>query len=70
MKRITVIVIALTSVLLIRCKKEYACECFNPGGVFKTYTIKDTKKKAIAKCDDYSAEYQDVPFSETMCVVR
>ncbi len=70
MKRLTVIVIGLTSVMLISCKKEYVCECFNPGGVFKTYTIKDTKKKANAKCNDYSKEYQNVPFSETGCVIR
>jgi hypothetical protein len=70
MKKITVITIALTSILFIRCKKDYVCECSNPVGVFKTYSIKDTKKKASAKCDDYSKEYQDVPFSETGCMLK
>lgn len=68
MKKTIVIVIALTSVLFIRCKKEYVCECFNPGGVYKTFTIKDTKKKASAKC--YDNDYKDVPFSETGCTLR
>jgi hypothetical protein len=70
MKKTSMIVIALISLMFSSCKKEYVCECFNPGGVFKTYNIKDTKKKAKAKCDDYSKEYQDVPFSETGCVLK
>ncbi|MCA6437662.1 MAG: hypothetical protein IM600_17310 [Bacteroidetes bacterium] len=68
MKKITVIIIALTSIMFIRCKKEYVCECGNPGGVYKTFTIKDTKKKALAKCVDKDA--QDVPFSESYCNLK
>jgi hypothetical protein len=53
--------------MLTSCKKDYTCSCFNPSGVFKTYNIKDTKKKATQKCDDYSKEFQTVPWSETGC---
>lgn len=70
MKNASIIIAVSVSLILSSCKKEYVCECFNPGGVFKTYTIKDTKKKANEQCDAYSKEYQDVPFSETGCVLR
>lgn len=65
------IISALLVILaLSNCKKNYTCECFGPGGVLKTYDIKDTKKKAKKKCLEYSAEYQDVPWSETGCLLR
>lgn len=70
MRKITLALIALTSILFTNCKKEYVCECFNPGSVFQTYSIKDTKKKAKAKCDDYSKQYQDVAWSETGCSLK
>ena len=70
MKTITLSLAAISSILLGSCKKEYTCECRNPRGVFKTYTIKDTKKKAKDKCADYSKEYQDVAWSETACSIK
>lgn len=70
MKKLSIILISTTSALFTSCKKEYVCECFNPGGVFKTYTIKDTKKKATDKCADYSKEYQGVSWSETGCTLK
>ncbi len=56
--------------LLTSCKKDYTCSCSNPGGVFQTYKIKDTKKKAIQKCSDYSKEYQTMEWSETGCFLN
>ena len=70
MKKTSIILISTISALLIGCKKEYVCECFNVGGVFKTYTIKNTKKKATDKCDDYSKEYQGLGWSETGCILK
>lgn len=60
----------LTAFTLTSCKKEYTCSCFNPTGVIKTYTIKDTKKKATQKCSDYSKEYQTIAWSETGCFLK
>lgn len=60
----------ITIAFLTSCKKNYSCDCFNPGGVFKTYEIKDTKKNATEKCKDYSKEYQTISFSETDCSIR
>lgn len=56
--------------ILSSCKKNYTCSCFNPSGVFKTYEIKDTKRKATQKCNEYSKEYQDIPWSETGCALK
>ncbi len=67
MKKITLIATILTSALFIGCKKKYVCECGNPGGVYKTFTIRDTKKNAKEKCYDSD---QDVPFSETYCNLK
>lgn len=67
MKKTILFLIVLISTLFTNCKKEYVCECFNPGGVFQTYSIKDTKKKAAKKCADYSKQYQGVAWSETGC---
>jgi hypothetical protein len=52
---------------LVSCKKKYTCECGNPGGIYKTFTIRDTKKNAKEKCHDTD---QDVPFSETYCNLK
>jgi hypothetical protein len=57
----------LTVCSLTSCKKDYTCSCSDPGGVFQTYKIKDTRKKAIQKCSDYSKEYQTIEWSETAC---
>ena len=60
----------LVVLMLTSCKKNYTCNCFNPSGVFKTYEIKDTKKKATEKCNDYSKGYQTEPWSETGCSLK
>ncbi|MES2763639.1 MAG: hypothetical protein V4677_15600 [Bacteroidota bacterium] len=70
MKASTLIFSLTMCILFSNCKKDHVCECYNPGGVFKTYTIKDTKVKAKKKCDDYSKEYQDVAWSETGCELK
>ena len=48
--------------LFTSCKKEYTCDCMNPGGKV-IYIIKDTKAKAEAKC----FEAANFPWSETSC---
>ena len=55
--------------LLTSCKKEYKCECFNPGGVFETHTIKDTKRKAQDKCADFDKKY-NYGWSESGCSIK
>ena len=70
MEKSTIILIAVVSILLSNCKKSYNCECYNPGGVFKTYKIRDAKQKAEDKCADYSKEYQTIPWSETECRIQ
>ncbi len=67
MKKTTLTAIVLTSILFTGCKKKYVCECGNPGGIYKTFAIKDTRKVASEKCYDKD---QDVPFSETYCLLK
>ncbi len=64
------ILILLISLIFTSCQKQYVCECFNPGGVFKTYNIYGSHQKAQQKCNNYSLQYQDVPMSETDCVLK
>ena len=66
----TVAAIVLISPLLVSCKKEYTCQCFNPGGIFESHTIKDTKKNAEEKCSEYAEKFQTMPFSETYCLIK
>ena len=68
MKSLTIIL--LTCVTLISCKKAYTCRCFSPGGTLESFPIKDTKKKAESKCNDYGKKYQDVPMSESGCTIN
>jgi hypothetical protein len=68
--KIKILSLILTATFFTACKKNYTCTCFNPSGVFKTYNIKDTKKKATQKCADYSKEYQTIPWSETGCSLK
>lgn len=67
MKKTTVAAFVLASLFFISCEKEYICDCGNPGGIYKTFTIRGTKKNASDKCHDHA---QDVPFSETYCNMR
>lgn len=50
--------------MLISCKKEYTCDCDNPGGKY-IYIIKDTKSNAEKKC----FEAANIPWSETSCML-
>ena len=70
MRNINAALIFLSATLFVSCKKEYSCECFNPRGVFKTYSIRDTEENALLKCENYSKEYQSIPFSETACELK
>ncbi len=65
------IFILLVSVFLCNCKKEYVCECTNPGGKFKAFSKRTTKEKADRKCKDYyNKNYGKVIMSETFCEVK
>jgi hypothetical protein len=70
MKKLNIFLFASSLLLFINCKKNYSCVCSDPGGVFKTYEIKDTKSKATDKCEAYNKEYQTIPVSETVCTLR
>lgn len=67
MKNTTLVSLLLSAVFLSSCTKEYTCSCTNPGGVFKTYAIKDSKKNARDKCAAYAKQHQEMPFSENAC---
>ena len=41
----------VSTCVLMSCKKDYVCECVTIYNTTKT-TIHDTKKKAVAKCDE------------------
>jgi hypothetical protein len=41
----------VSTCVLTSCKKDYVCECVSIYGTTNT-TIHDTKKKAVAKCDE------------------
>ena len=56
--------------LIVGCKKDYTCDCFNPGGIYATYEIHDSKKKAQEKCAEYFEESNPIPFSESACQLK
>lgn len=60
---------SICAIVLPACKKEYTCECFNPGGVFETHELYDTKGNAEDRCQEYAASYQ-YPWSETGCRLK
>ncbi|MES2132800.1 MAG: hypothetical protein V4506_10635 [Bacteroidota bacterium] len=62
----------LTTVIAISgCKKNYICECTNPGGTYNATVFKDTKKNAKDKCTQYYNEHSsNVPFPETSCKIK
>lgn len=65
------IFISLVSTFLSGCKKEYVCECTNPGGKFTAFSERTTKEKADQKCKDYYDEnYGKILMSETFCEVK
>lgn len=74
MKKI-VLFLAVCSLGLFSCKKDYVCECTLSGssggvtitGYSETTTIKDTKKKAKEKCEAKSEE--DGGFTST-CKIK
>jgi hypothetical protein len=61
--------LAAAVMLFTGCKKEYTCECFNPGGVYKVYKVTDTKKKAEKTCASHSEE-PDTTWNEAGCVIK
>lgn len=62
------ILLAISTIFILSsCKKDYTCNCFNPGGVFQKFNIKDTRRKATQRCNAYSKEYQTTSWSEVGC---
>jgi hypothetical protein len=71
MKKSNLFFVAFVSVALTNCRKNYVCECTNPGGTFKAFTTNGTKEKADKKCKDYYDEnYGKVLMNETYCEVK
>lgn len=71
MKAFFILSAFVASALLASCKKEYVCECTNPGGTLTAFRTKDSKKRAKQKCEDYyNQNYGSVVFNETSCKIR
>lgn len=71
MKAFLLILAFTVSTLLTSCKKEYVCECENPGGTYTAFRVKDSKRNAKKKCEEYyDQNLGSVAFSETSCEVR
>jgi hypothetical protein len=71
MKSSLILSILVAGAFLVSCKKEYVCECTNPGGTLTAFRTKDSKKRAKDKCEDYyNQNYGSVVFNETSCKVR
>lgn len=71
MKSFLTLTILITVIFLSSCKKEYVCECKNPGGTLTAFRTTDSKKRARQKCEDYyNANYGSVVFNETSCEIR
>lgn len=60
----------LISCSITSCKKTYLCECTNPGGVYATHSLRDTQKGAEATCEQYNAEANSIPWSESNCALK
>lgn len=66
----TLIFLILLSFQLGSCKRNYTCECVNPGGVYATHTIKGTTGQAKKECDKLNGEANQVPWSESVCRLK
>jgi len=64
------ILILLAIGCLMACKKNYTCECTNPGGVYATYKLNGSKEKAKKTCDKYNTEANSIPWSESFCSLK
>jgi hypothetical protein len=71
MKASLIILVLTAGAFLASCKKEYICECHNPGGTYTAFRVKDSKKNAKRQCEEYyNQNFGSVAFSETSCEVR
>ena len=50
MQKSSLFFIVMAIVFFTNCKKEYACECTNPGGKYIAFYKNGTKAKAEQKC--------------------
>lgn len=70
MKKNVLLVVAIASLALASCKKDYTCECTATGNgstVTASTTIKDTKKKAKDACDGKASSSAGVT---TSCAIK
>lgn len=53
----------LMCITLFSCKKNYTCYCgdWNSSNKTAVFSVKDTKKKAQKKCDDYRNDMIAIP---------
>lgn len=65
------LIFAITVLTFVACKKEYTCQCTNPGGTKDVFTVKDSKKDAESKCTKYYEDnYAHIPLNETICSIK
>ncbi|MEO6903195.1 MAG: hypothetical protein ABI315_08580 [Bacteroidia bacterium] len=65
------LIFAITILTFVACKKEYTCQCTNPGGTKDVFTVKDSKSNAKSKCDKYYQDnFANVPLNETICNIK
>ncbi|PBQ34240.1 hypothetical protein CNR22_21520 [Sphingobacteriaceae bacterium] len=57
-------------IALSNCKKDYTCQCRNPGGITATYKFTETKTKAKSICDKHNDEENSIPWSESYCELK
>jgi hypothetical protein len=61
----------LVLIALSGCKKQYACECTNPGGTQTIFTVNSTRAKAEEKCKAYYDDnFSAIPWNETLCQIK
>ncbi len=71
MKTIKVVLPIIISIIFSSCKKDYTCVCTDPSGTIAVFTVKDTKKKATAECNDYyKNNYSAISWNETSCEIK
>jgi hypothetical protein len=53
MKKILIILSGIITLSCISCKKGYTCACSSETGFYDGFDIKENKKRAEKKCDEY-----------------
>ena len=67
MKQIFIILSGIIVLSSVSCKKGYTCSCFSDSGFYDGFDIKESKKRAQKKCDDYyKSNYENRPVNDTV----